>query len=186
MICEDRQSGSLLSGGLAVTAPTGPDAFANTHVFIPVHTTVLTPYVGYILRCNQFYVQGFTSVYVPTGDDVTIISNDVQLGYDLFKDRDTDRCLTGLSPFIELHLNDPVNHRGALNTSDPLGTPDWLDLTAGVTFEFRGCSTLALGFVTPVTGPKPYDFEALAQFNIRFGRSVARGGQPQTANVAGD
>jgi hypothetical protein len=32
---------------------------------------------------------------------------------------------------------------------------------------------LTFGFVTPVTGPRPFDYEALLLFNVRFGRSRA-------------
>ena len=48
------------------------------------------------------------------------------------------------------------------------GTPDWVELTMGTTFELFRRSTLAVGIVTPVTGPKPYDLEVLAQLNLRF------------------
>jgi hypothetical protein len=43
-----------------------------------------------------------------------------------------------------------------------------VDLTAGATFGLGNRSILALGVVTPVTGPKPFDVEALVQLNIRF------------------
>ena len=79
------------------------------------------------------------------------------------------RLLTAVIPTFEAHVNDPLNHRGAFNFADPAGTADWVDLTSGVTFEFRRRATLAVALVTPVTGPKPFDFEVLAQLNVRFG-----------------
>jgi hypothetical protein len=181
----DRQTGSLLSAGLAVTVPTGPDRFADSDVFFPVHTTVLTPYLGFYFRRDRWYTQGFVSLDVPVENtDVTILHNDVQIGYVLHRNTCEDAFLTAVIPDFEVHVNDPLNHRGALNPLDPVGTPDWVDLTAGVTFEFRRQSTLALGFVTPVTGPKPYDFEVLAQFNYRFGCTAAQARQP--SNVLGE
>jgi hypothetical protein len=177
ILWQNRKTGSLFSGGLAVTVPTGPDSFAGSDVFTPVHTTVLTPYLSYLWKQDRFYLQGFASIDVPTGEDVTVIHNDIQVGYFLLRNRDCDRLLTAVVPHFEVHINDPLNHRGATNLSDPLGTPDWVDLTSGVTFELRGRSTFSVGLVTPVTGPKPFDFEVLAQWNLRFGASVARSQQ---------
>ena len=181
VFCRDQQTGSLLSGGLALTTPTGPSHFAGSDTFLPIHTWLLTPYVGYRWNEESWYVQGFLSLDVPTGNDVTLLHNDIQIGYYLLRNKDEDAILTGITPQFEVHVNDPLDHRGALNLSDPLGTPDWIDLTAAVTFEMCHTSTLALGFVTPVTGPKPYDFEVLAQFNWRFGRTArAAAGGPGT------
>src|SRR5262249_53147587 len=57
----DRQSGDLLSAGLAVTAPTGPDNFANSHIQT-FHSTLLQPFVGYIWNLDKWFVQGFTAI----------------------------------------------------------------------------------------------------------------------------
>ena len=48
---------------------------------------------------------------------------------------------------------------------------DLVDLTAGMTFEFNHRATLVLAAVTPVTGPKPFDFEIVTQLNVRFGKT---------------
>ena len=44
-----------------------------------------------------------------------------------------------------------------------------VNITSGVNFEFYRTAVLTLGFVTPVTGPRPFDYEATALLNIRFG-----------------
>ena len=41
-------------------------------------------------------------------------------------------------------------------------------VTAGATAVLSNNSTLGLGAVAPLTGPKPFDFEVLGQFNFRF------------------
>jgi hypothetical protein len=112
---------------------------------------------------------------------VTLLHNDVHVGYILHRCTDPCAWVTAVVPNFEVHVNNPLNHRGATNPTDPVGTQDWVDLTTGLTFELRRTATLALGFVTPVTGPKPYDFEVLAQFNMRFGatRRDAQGGGQQ-------
>jgi len=42
------------------------------------------------------------------------------------------------------------------------------NLTFGGTFEFFRRATLGLGFVVPTVGPTPFDYEFLAQLNVRF------------------
>ena len=76
-------------------------------------------------------------------------------------------------------MNTPLDHRGVFRLNDEAGTADVVDLTAGLTLEFSHRTTLVLAAVTPVTGPKPFDIEALAQVNVRFGKtgnSPARSG----------
>src|SRR5205085_1271433 len=47
--------------------------------------------------------------------------------------------------------------------------------------EFHRSTWLTFGYVTPVTGPKPFDFEVVALLNITYGRSRNRGYQPPIA-----
>ena len=49
-----------------------------------------------------------------------------------------------------------------------MATPDILALTLGTTFELAQKATLALAGGIPLTGPTPYDYEILVQFNWRF------------------
>jgi hypothetical protein len=162
-------TGSLLSAGLAVTTPTGPDAFAGSGAITSFHYTTLQPYAGYIWSGERWFLHGFWALDIPTNsEDVTLMYNDVGVGYFLYRDGWEGRGLTAIVPTFEVHVNTPLNHRGAFDFTDPAGTPDWVELTTGVTFEFNQRSTFAVGFVTPVTGPRPYDFEVLAQLNVRF------------------
>ncbi len=184
VLCRDTESGSLLSAGLAATFPTGKRAFAGSDVFTPIHDTVLTPYLGYLWKMDKWYVQGFESIEVPTGHDITLLHTDVQLGYYLLQNKDEDALLSAVVPIFEVHVTDPLDHRGALHTLDPLGTDDFIDLTTGVTVELKHRATLALGVVTPVTGPKPFDVEVLLQFNIFFGAGRSGGGQGGNQSMA--
>ena len=45
---------------------------------------------------------------------------------------------------------------------------DSVDLTQGVIFEFYHRAWLTVGVSENVTGPKTYDIEAIAQFNVLF------------------
>jgi hypothetical protein len=183
VLLQNQETGNLLSGGLAITVPTGPSNFAGVEPIGPgfgttpgiigappttfAHNTLLQPWLGYLFTRGDFYLHGFSSVDIPTeSNDVTFMFNDVGVGYYLLRDRSSDRTLTAVVPTVELHVNTPLNHRGSLN--GPLGTPDWVDFTGGVTLEFFRRSTLAIGASVPVTGAKPYDVQGIVQLNVRF------------------
>src|SRR5262249_8011427 len=126
---------------------------------------------GYIWSWPDFYIHGFTAIDVPTdSNDVTMLYNDVGIGYYLYRNRGYAPSLTAIVPTFEVHVNTPLNHRGSFKFSDPAGTPDVVALTTGTIFELGQRSTLAVGIVTPVTGPKPFNWEVLVQFNLHFGR----------------
>jgi hypothetical protein len=165
----DPQTGDLVSAGLAITAPTGPDTFAGSPLVSTLHSTVLQPYLGYIFSLDELFFHGFSAIDVPTeSQDVTLLHNDIGAGYFLYRTRQTDRLITSIVPTFEAHINTPLNHRGGFNFADPAATPDWVDLTTGATVGLLGHASLAVGIVTPITGPKPFAFEVLTQLNVRF------------------
>jgi hypothetical protein len=171
---QDEVTGSLMSGGLAVTLPTGPSTFAGANI-AGSHSTLLQPYVGYILNRDRFFVHGFTAfAFATQDDDVTFYTFDIGAGYRLYRGC-PGSIVTGITPSIEAHLNVPLNHRGALDGTDPIGAADVLNLTYGATISLGTRSTLALALVTPVTGPRPFYYEFIAQFNWRFGPSARDG-----------
>ena len=69
---------------------------------------------------------------------------------------------------FEVHVNTPLNHRGALRTADLAGTPDTIDLTTGAAIDLWQHARLMVGLITPVSGPRPFDFEIAAALNLRF------------------
>ena len=181
-----QDNSKVFSAGLAVTAPTGPGHFAGSTVPI-VHDTILQPFVGYLWASDRWFVHGFSGLEIPTEiRDVTVLFNSVGVGYIFSRASQEDRLLKAIVPTFEVHVTDPLNHRGAFRVNDPVGASDVVDLTMATTFELGQRSALSIGIVTPVTGPKPFDVEALVQFNWFFGargrnRYVASG-----ANVIGD
>jgi hypothetical protein len=159
----DRSTGNVISGGLAVTAPTGP-AIATTQGNL--RDTLLQPFVGYLWNFDRVFVQAFHSVVVPTdASDVTILFNDVGFGYRLYQG-DPNRFLSSIAPALEVHVATPLNHRGAVN--DPLLVPDIAAVTAGVHFGIFRNATLSVGVTTPVTAPRVYNVEGFVQMNWRF------------------
>jgi hypothetical protein len=169
-LLNDPHAGRTLSVGLATTFPTGPSSFAGSGI-TTFHETVLQPFAGYLCNMGSFFVHGFIGFDVPTdSNDVTDFFYSAGAGYHLGGGcQDGSRLIADVVPTLEAHLTDPLNHRGAFRLDDPAASTDTLSLTGGVTVVFgRGC-TLALGLNTPITGPKPYNWEFLAQFNLRFG-----------------
>jgi hypothetical protein len=165
VVLENEETGSLISAGMVVTAPTGRRPDRSTVTGERVYATLLQPFVGYIANRDDWYVQGFTSVVVPTdSSDVTFIANDIQLGYLLYKNEGA--FLSGFTPVVEAHLNTPLNHRG--NRAEPVGFSDHLTILGGFQMTFRERATLGFVVGAPVTGPRPYSLQATCQFNLRF------------------
>jgi hypothetical protein len=168
ILWQDRTTGSLVSGGLAVTTPTGPSGFAGAHFAQSVTATSLQPFLGYILNRGDWFIQGFTGSNIPTDARVTTMYyNDIGAGYFVYRSTDPEARLTAIVPTLEVHVNTPLSHR--LTARAP-GTPDVVDLTFGSSFVFGKSAVVSAGVVNPVTGPRPYELEAVALLNIFFGQ----------------
>jgi hypothetical protein len=168
---ENRQTGSLLSAGLAITPPTGPSHFAGAPFANSIPTTSLQPFIAYIFNFDRWFLQGFTGSNIPTDSKVvTMYYNDVGVGYYLFRNSNPGALLSAVVPTFEVHVNTPLNHRATTAVGSLLGTPDVVDLTFGLNFALRRRAVLAAGIVNPVSGPRPYELEAIVQLNVFFGR----------------
>ncbi len=164
----DRETGNVASGGIVVTAPTGNDFTPSGFGAPVIHDTLLQPYISGIYRFNRdWYGQAFSSVVVPTDSrDVTLLDNDLGVGYFAYRSCSREALLTAVIPTLEVHVTTPLTHRGAL--SEPVGVSDLVDITLGTTFDFGSRSSLTFGAAIPIVGPRPFDFEAEVQFNWRF------------------
>ena len=182
ILAQDLKTGSLFSVGLQLTPPTGPKTFANSQYIQSIHAADIQPFVGYIWGLDRLYFQGFSALSVPgNSSDATLVYNDIAVGYYIYRERDPARFLTGIVPSFETHVNTPITHRDPYNRNDIAGTPDVVNLTSGLNFEFHRRTFLTLGLVSPVTGPKPFDLEALILINVLFGRSRNLGTPPVVA-----
>jgi hypothetical protein len=156
----DRETGSGISLGLAVTAATGP---AIQTVGEDIHSTVLQPFLGYQFNRANLLLYGFISVAVPTDTrDVTFLANDVGLGYRLWEG---DGLVRSLVPAVEAHITTPLDHR---QSTDLIQGLDEVILTGGVHVGLGRRSLLTLGVATPVNGPRTFNVEGIVQFNFRF------------------
>jgi len=175
----DPRTGSLLSVGLQLTLPTGPNQFAGARYITGLNDTLIEPFLGYLLIRDRFYLQGFSSVSTPSSiRDVTMIYNDIGVGYFLFRSEAPNPFFTSVAPTVEAHVNTPLTHRDVYNANDIAGTPTVVDLTYGLNVGIKGRSNLTFGVVTPVTGPRPFNTEYLLLFNAYFGRSRRNAAPP--------
>ncbi len=115
-------------------------------------------------------MQGFAAVDVPTdSNDVLLMYKDMSVRYFLYTSPAPPAALvSALAPVIEGHMTTPLNHRGVLHTTDPAGTPDLFDLTAGVDVQVFDWGAARVGFVRPLTGPRLFDYEVLSQLRLLF------------------
>ncbi|WP_161602304.1 hypothetical protein [Tautonia marina] len=162
----------LISAGLQVSAPTGPASFANADFLARLNPTWIQPFVGYFFNQGRFYAHGFSSIDVPASDELpTFLYNDLGFGYLLYQAETPDQFLTLIAPTFEVHVNTPLTHRDPFNVEDPFGTPDMVNLTYGVNVGLADRALLSSAIITPVTGPRPFDFEVAVLLNIYFGGS---------------
>ncbi len=169
VLWEDRHTGSVLSGGVTLSLPT-----ANNKLLNPGQSTLtyVQPFGGFILNQGDFFVQGFVSITAPIASAESIVLfADLGVGYWMYRNTGGD-LLTGFAPTIEMHWADPLRQSDPsvndFGLFDGLKLHNVLDFTAGGTFEFANNTTLGFGIAVPVTGPRPFDVEAIAQLNYRF------------------
>ena len=173
----DPISGDVFSAGLAVTAPTSPRAFAGADFTRARNPTYLQPFIGYIKTWGDWYIQGFSGINVPSDSRVvTMYYNDFGLGYYLYRSPKPRAMVSALVPSIEVHVNTPLNHRGGFSAvRDPGATFDVVNLTFGLNTILRQRTVLSVGFVEPLTGPRPFDFEVVVLLNVYYnGRRPGR------------
>jgi hypothetical protein len=173
----ENQAGSLISAGIAIDTPTGPNSFAGFPTILGKNVTDIQPFLGYIFtNGGELFVQGFGSIAVPTDSNLpTLLFLDAALGYFLYRDNAQGSFLTAVVPTFETHLNIPLNHT-PWNFNDTYGTPTVVDLTFGLNTVFCTRGILRLGYCLPVTGPPPFSGEFILQFNWLFGNVRRRTG----------
>jgi hypothetical protein len=164
-LLNDPATGNVLTAGLAVTAPTGQ----IPHAFDPfndarIQSTLLQPFVGYQVAISpDVFIHGFSSVLVPTDPrETTLLFNDIGLGYWAY--RASGNGITGIVLTGEAHVNTLLDSGVVL----PPEERTQFNAVFGARALFSGGQSLGVAIGVPVTGPKPFDIEAMAQFNWHF------------------
>ena len=160
----NRETGNAITGGLAITAPTGGGSAVFPDGTTAPHSWLLQPWGGFVYRFDRSYVQGITNLIVPTDSrDVTLLGNSIGVGYWLYR-APTDRLLTGITPVAEVHVRTPLNHR---DINGNIFLQDQVNVTTGAHFRFNK-AVISGAVVVPLVGPKPFDVEAVAYLSYWF------------------
>ena len=96
------KTGSLISAGLAIDIPSGPNSFAGFPTILGKNVTDIQPYLGYIFtNGGDWFVQGFSSIAVPTDAALpTMIFVDAAMGYYVYRNNTPGSFLTAVVPTI--------------------------------------------------------------------------------------
>ena len=136
--------------------PTGPGRIRGAGFSKSYRDVGLQPFLGYYYSQGNFYLQGFEAINAPTDpNDVTLLFNDIGMGYYLYRNPNMDTFITAFAPTFEVHANVPLNHHDINNVNDPVGTATVVDPHLRRNVQFGQRTVLLLGAVTPVTGPRP-------------------------------
>lgn len=166
---ENREKGNILATGLSMSFPTGPQNFGNAQWLNSLHYIQFQPYLGFAYNIDKLYIIGFTSVNVPgNSKDVTQYFNDISIGYFLYTNPDENAMLRRIAPFVEAHVNTPLNHRDVFNPTDIAGSADVFNLSYGTSFFLGKRSLLTIGLTNPLTGPRPFALETGLLLNVFF------------------
>jgi hypothetical protein len=165
-LLRDTQAGNVLSTGIVMSFPSGQSL--QDPGLSSINSYVFQPFVGYVWHLSDdMFIQGFSSLAVPSDmRDVTLLFNSVAIGYRAYHSCESDSMIRSITPQLELHLTDPLSHRG-LNRDDIIAFADQFNVTGGLFVNF-GRATLGTAVGLPLMGPKPYDIELAANLNICF------------------
>jgi hypothetical protein len=163
----DCQTGNGASGGLVVTAPTGKSFDTGTDSVNPWY---FQPWAGFLINGDSgCYVHGFIDVAIPSDSTAPVLlSADLGVGYWIYRSNCCEDTLGGIAPTFEIHSNNPLTHRYSYGSTDSIFVQDELNLTAGAIFQCHQGSQFGIAAGVPVMGPKPWEFEILASFNLKF------------------
>jgi len=167
VLCGDDATGSLVSGGVALSLPTGPnttvtlvDVAGGTSTEQSINPTIIQPYLAFLYYSSEdVYVHGFTALAFPMDDSVpTVWFNDIGAGFWAYR---SDR--TAIIPTAELHFTNAFSQQGS--EAFPIGVIDTINATLAthLVTDNGGRFTLGAGF--PLTGPKPFTWELTCQIN---------------------
>ncbi|MGO8746407.1 MAG: hypothetical protein ACLQNE_10485 [Thermoguttaceae bacterium] len=187
VLLDREESGSLLSAGMTIAAPTAPagqflpngnSGVWGTPTPVSVNPVFLQPWVAGRLNGDRFFVEDYFGVLVPTTSEVvTSINNSLSVGYHMWSSGSScpecdsgcgERLLRSITPMLNAQVLVPLGSGGNNTTTVfPISFPTQLFLTEGCQFSLGERVTIFSGVVEPVVGPKAFSIGAT------FGASLA-------------
>jgi hypothetical protein len=162
----DPDQGLLLSTGAVLTIPSG-STFQSLGLDPSDDAVFVQPFVGGVYDLGRFYVQGFTSLAVPTETNQTVfLFNSFGMNYRLYQNNAPGATVRFVIPTVEGHLTTPLNNRSSPNRDG--GFPDLFALTAGTQMGLFNRVVVKTGVSVPLTGPKPHSVEGVFQINLLY------------------
>jgi hypothetical protein len=184
---------TFLSGGLAVVAPSAPQAVIQTPnglTYVVRNESVhLQPFLGLVYKPDpRTFIEGFLSVdFVTNGDAVfqniagtltklgvyqaqSLMEVDLKAGYWLYRGPETD-FLLGIAPSVEFHYATTLQNTDTAGpVTNPFNQTYLCDLTAGLHVEMERGLDLSVGVSVPLKtdGGNSYDDEVIVQVNQRY------------------
>jgi hypothetical protein len=167
VLAGDDESGSLISGGIALSLPTGPntivtqlDLTTGLTTTQSINPTIIQPYLAFLYYSSEdVYIHGFTALAFPMDDSVpTVWFNDIGAGFWAYRGQSA-----AVIPTAELHFTNAFSQQGS--EAFPIGVIDTINATLAthLVTDNGGRFTLGAGF--PLTGPKPFTWELTCQIN---------------------
>ena len=167
VLAGDDETGSLISGGIALSLPTGPntivtqlDLTTGLSTEQSINPTIIQPYLAFLYYASEdVYVHGFTALAFPMDDSVpTVWFNDIGAGFWAYRGN-----RAAIVPTAELHFTNAFSQQGS--EAFPIGVIDTINTTLATHLitDNGGRFTLGAGF--PLTGPKPFTWELTVQVN---------------------
>ncbi len=166
------------------------DNNGNFRFLIPsssVNPTFLQPWVAALFAGDRAFLQEYLGVIVPTDDRVsTFINNDVIVGFQVYRG-EPGRLLSSITPTLDVQALLPINHVGSVAQAAPTNTTlsgalpptvfptssnlnfsDQLFITGGLQFGLGDRAVLSTGVVTPVVGPRAFNYGVTFGLNLFY------------------
>ena len=166
-------TGSTLSVGLTVDAPTARDTVVTTNTYnstvphfpftLPAATTTtinptfFQPWVSSLVALDCMYFSSFVGVVVPTANQVfASVNTDLGIGYQIYRSDHPDSCLSSVTPTMSVQVLLPVNHRSSVG----IGTSGTSSLIVGANGQLNDASPQSLSINSSPRPSRPKAFRS--------------------------
>lgn len=157
-------TGDVLTAGMNITLPTGGNIAPLADGGPAPKAILFHPWLGSAQSHGKLFSQWVVAMLLPT-DPVypTAMFGSIGGGYWLYRN-ENDSLIRGIAPVVELHANVPLTNRSGTSL---VSFADQFNVTAGLHMIFPTL-TVSGAVATPISGPRPFDIEALLTVTYQF------------------